>query len=674
MPHSETLQASPRERLDSWKAVAAYLQRDVRTVQRWEKTEHLPVRRLKHDARSTVFAWTDELDEWVASRSEAPAAPTARTRTRLVAVSAAVLMLAFVLWRVASAPRTKPQALLLPRPITAEEGFNWGPRFSPDGSRIAYTRKLSPAEPANVIIRGVSGGDEIVVNPTPLNEYSPAWSPSGAEVAFLRQVAAVMIDLVVVSLPDFEERRITQLHAPIFENGGTLGHDWLDWSPDGRYIVAPEQEVADAPFRVTLIEVQTGRRRFLTDPPERSQGDTNARFSPDGSRLAVVRRWDRAQDELLQIELNKDLRPGNLSKHVHLNPTGSPARLLGISWTPDGRRLVFSAEDGGGVTSRLWSEPAGGASSSTPFPGSSLSIQSFDIVESPDGRWPLAYVNASPDVDIVKVPLIQTAAGPVAAPENRWTKIAESLANDNRAAISPDGRSLAFTSDRTGSPQIWMVDLSSGELQQLTNFPSARLGHKVWSPDGREIAFIRFGPQGRDIDSVRVSDKRVTTLLDHPDHELGQFYSRDGRYLYYTRGRDNRSLPLRLPLSGGEPEEFLGRAAKAVQDDPRGGWIYVWQNQLWSLRDPRAEPVLLLENTGWDQTSSAITEKGVYMVTNRDSLLFHSFADAKSKTLVQFTIPARAGIAVSPDEDAVFVTLLEHQMQIMTLEDVGASR
>jgi tetratricopeptide (TPR) repeat protein len=52
------------DRLESWKEIAAYLKREVRTVQRWEKNEGLPVHRHQHDERSTVYAFKTEFDAW----------------------------------------------------------------------------------------------------------------------------------------------------------------------------------------------------------------------------------------------------------------------------------------------------------------------------------------------------------------------------------------------------------------------------------------------------------------------------------------------------------------------------------------------------------------------------------------------------------------------------------
>ena len=54
--------------LDSWKAIADYLHRTVRTVQRWEGQQGLPVQRLHHNKLGSIFARTDDLDDWVRSR------------------------------------------------------------------------------------------------------------------------------------------------------------------------------------------------------------------------------------------------------------------------------------------------------------------------------------------------------------------------------------------------------------------------------------------------------------------------------------------------------------------------------------------------------------------------------------------------------------------------------
>lgn len=64
-----------RARLEGWKQIAAHLGRDIRTVQRWERKEGLPVQRHHHDVLGSVFADPDELDSWLASRKRASDGP-----------------------------------------------------------------------------------------------------------------------------------------------------------------------------------------------------------------------------------------------------------------------------------------------------------------------------------------------------------------------------------------------------------------------------------------------------------------------------------------------------------------------------------------------------------------------------------------------------------------------
>src|SRR5687767_5424422 len=70
------------DRLDSWKEIAAYLRRDVTTVQRWEKREEMPVHRHVHDKKGSVYGFRSELDAWARSRNLAPAAEDAEGTSR----------------------------------------------------------------------------------------------------------------------------------------------------------------------------------------------------------------------------------------------------------------------------------------------------------------------------------------------------------------------------------------------------------------------------------------------------------------------------------------------------------------------------------------------------------------------------------------------------------------
>src|SRR5215813_4884186 len=72
---------NPADRLDSWKEIAAFLRRDVRTVQRWEKKEGLPVHRHQHDKLGSIYAFRAELTEWFHTRQQsAPVAASGKIK------------------------------------------------------------------------------------------------------------------------------------------------------------------------------------------------------------------------------------------------------------------------------------------------------------------------------------------------------------------------------------------------------------------------------------------------------------------------------------------------------------------------------------------------------------------------------------------------------------------
>src|SRR5689334_5469858 len=69
-------------RLDSWKEIAAYLGRSEKTVRRWEEKEDLPVHRLLHERRGSVYAYTSELDAWRDARRPAPESVPTQNESR----------------------------------------------------------------------------------------------------------------------------------------------------------------------------------------------------------------------------------------------------------------------------------------------------------------------------------------------------------------------------------------------------------------------------------------------------------------------------------------------------------------------------------------------------------------------------------------------------------------
>src|SRR5215467_10104864 len=94
---------SERDRLDSWKQIAAYLHKSERTVRRWQETEGLPVHKHPHQERGSVWAYRTELDNWLAARVIRPetAKPVSRAKRPYAWLAGVTLasLLAFLLGR-----------------------------------------------------------------------------------------------------------------------------------------------------------------------------------------------------------------------------------------------------------------------------------------------------------------------------------------------------------------------------------------------------------------------------------------------------------------------------------------------------------------------------------------------------------------------------------------------
>jgi TolB protein len=85
-------------------------------------------------------------------------------------------------------------------------------------------------------------------------------------------------------------------------------------------------------------------------------------------------------------------------------------------------------------------------------------------------------------------------------------------ARDRHPAWAPDGRRLAFSSDRNGQPDIWVTDLESHETQQLTNDPASATT-PAWSPDGKEIVYVSTSSGRSELMIVNVETRATRKVL-----------------------------------------------------------------------------------------------------------------------------------------------------------------
>src|SRR4029079_15505358 len=84
--------ANTQTRLESWKEIGAYLQRDSTTARRWEKEEGLPVHRHSHKSRASVYAYPSEIDAWRVGRKVVPEPAPSRPLLKIPAFAATMLL------------------------------------------------------------------------------------------------------------------------------------------------------------------------------------------------------------------------------------------------------------------------------------------------------------------------------------------------------------------------------------------------------------------------------------------------------------------------------------------------------------------------------------------------------------------------------------------------------
>ena len=144
-PEQRPEERGPEDRLESWKEIAAYLKRDVRTVQRWEKSEELPVYRHVHNSLATVYAYKPEIDAWWNNRrpkleKTRPSGRRLPRRVQLAVVGLVVALASAVLsWIVVRRPSSEARSPIALRRVPGPENLMIRGLPSPDGRFLSFT-------------------------------------------------------------------------------------------------------------------------------------------------------------------------------------------------------------------------------------------------------------------------------------------------------------------------------------------------------------------------------------------------------------------------------------------------------------------------------------------------------------------------------------------------------
>jgi Tol biopolymer transport system component len=556
----DTKGSSPEDvRFESWKDIATYLNRGVTTVQRWEREEALPVRRLEHLKRGSVFAYKSEIDAWRAGRERPPdaedpvppgtllepavpqfVAPGETHSIRWPTLLAAITSVGIVLTVLAAsvfkggpptaAPLTTP--VLAPRPIANDSNSETSATLSPDAQSVAYLWRL-PSSPG-IYIRDIAGGAPRRVDTGDFPFVGSAylrWSPRGDQLAFLSGEEGTARGVFVVSPGGGVPRRLTSIAG--------IG---LCWAPDGETLGFADRVSTADPFAIFLLSVSTGERSRLSAPSPGAFGDTLCAFAPDGRQVAVARFVNRYQADVMVISLANPARTRQLTTDF--------GGVNGITWTPDGENILIGAHSG------LWTISAT-AERSTPIllAASGVSVHSPAAARDAQGATQIAFQSSVRDLNLYRWE----------GDARRTALFAASSAHDTHPAFSPDGARVAFVSTRSGFNEVWVATLD-GTTQRLTHHDGPVLVGPQFSPDGHQIVYTSHTAGNRDVFVINVDGTRSRRLTWEPSQEDNPSWSRDGQWIYFRSDRGGSARLWKVASGGGDAIQVTrGEASQGVE-------------------------------------------------------------------------------------------------------------
>jgi eukaryotic-like serine/threonine-protein kinase len=427
--------------------------------------------------------------------------------------------------------------------LTTAEGLEEWPAWSPDGSRLAYVAEAGGYR--QLFVRTLTTGAERRITDQPGDDIQPAWSPDGKQLAFVRastdggrlepsDINGTYQEGGDIWSVELESGRTTRLVQNAFNPA---------YSPDGSRLAF------DAPWaagrRIWVADGSGRNPRQVTSDSSEAVIHSGPRWSPDG-RKVVFRRVETIKSDIVILDLaSQAMTPVTNDNILDMDPV----------WAPDNRHIYFTSSRGGGLN--LWRVGLTGSGLPMGQPEQLTTGAGDDVgpTISPDGSR-LAFAVRGVDSDLWRMPLSPETGQRAGSP----TPVVVTTRVESRGSWSPDGKSIAFNSDRLGEMNIWVHTIADSAERQLTRGPGGDY-QPDWSPDGRSLLFFSARAGNADIWSVQVSDGKLTRLTDDPATDTNPFYSPDGRWIAFISDRGGRADVWVMRADGSEPRRLTHEGA-----------------------------------------------------------------------------------------------------------------
>jgi tricorn protease len=360
----------------------------------------------------------------------------------------------------------------------------------------------------------------------------------------------------------------------------------LGWTPDGKGVLFSSNRGEDFMPQLYVVGVDGGM-------PWRAGPDmgNQASFSPDGKHIAYNPKGQVYWRKYYRGAYQTDVWVEDVSTKKFTQLTDFDGLDSWPMWSRDGEIYFVSDRDGGGLTN-IWrlADSGGKADKVTTFKSGDVRFPSISadgktiVFEHDFGIWKLdtgskkvtqihldinaegeendsemrSFNSEADDYDLAPnarrlVISVHGELFTVPVEEGDIRQITDTPARDRAVSYSPDGKWIAFISDRSGREELYVTNLDgTGEPQKLTDIDALKGGYN-WSPDSKEIAFTATDSKLR---KITVASKQIVEMDSSRYGNISTpEWSPDGKWLTYSKQDESRTSDIYLLASSGDDKK-----------------------------------------------------------------------------------------------------------------------